>query len=130
MKDESQVQQEVQIEAMKLGCTLMRNNSGSFTDDTGRVVRFGLGNISASHNKLTKSSDLIGITKIVITQEMVGQTIGVFTAIVVKKEGWNENKKFDERELAQQNFISWVVLNGGIAGFASSVDKLKNILRK
>lgn len=130
MKPESTVQQEVQIQAMHLGCNLMRNNSGAFKDETGRVVWFGLGNTSKERNKIIKSSDLIGITKVVITPDMVGKTIGVFTAVECKEESWKENKKLDERETAQSNFIQWVISMGGYAGFANSVDKLKGILQR
>ncbi len=128
MKDESTVQQEIQIQAKYYDCILMRNNSGAFKDETGRLIRFGLNNVSKQHNDNSKSSDLIGITKIVITPEMVGQTIGVFTAIEVKKEDWNPDKKLDKRERAQNNFINWVKINGGIAGFANSISKLHEIL--
>ena len=130
IKDESEVQQELQIHGMHYGCNLMRNNSGALPDKHGTPVRFGLGNISKKHNKRIKSSDLIGITKIVITPEMVGQTLGVFTAVEVKDPDWNEEKKFDERENAQNNFINWVKSLGGFAGFANSIDKLENILRR
>lgn len=128
MKDEGIVQQEVQMEAMKYQCTLMRNNSGAAVDNTGRLVRYGLGNISKKHSDKIKSSDLIGITKVVITPDMVGQTLGVFTAIEVKKESWNPEKKLDKRETAQQNFITWVKSLGGYAGFANSVDNLRDVL--
>lgn len=128
MKDESTVSQEIQIQAMHHACNLMRNNSGACFDDRGRLVRYGLGNISKAQTAQIASSDLIGITKIVITQAMVGHTIGVFTAVEVKKEDWKEDKKFTAREKAQQAFINWVKANGGFAGFANSVDKLKEIL--
>jgi len=129
MKPESQVSEEIQIDAVRYGTILMRNNSGACIDETGRSVRFGLGNISKKHNDKIKSSDLIGITKIVITQEMVGKTIGVFTAVEVKKEDWNIDKKFDKRELAQSAFMKWVRSMGGLAGFANSIESLKNIMR-
>lgn len=129
MKDESTVQQEIQIQAMHHGCTLMRNNSGACIDSTGRLVRYGLGNISKKHSDKSKSSDLVGITKVVITPDMVGKTLGVFTAIEVKKEAWNENKKLDARETAQNNFMTWVKSMGGFAGFAASVNKLEDILK-
>lgn len=130
MKDESQVQQEVQIEAMNFNCNLMRNNSGALLDKEGRSVRFGLGNISKKQNENIKSSDLIGITKVTITPEMVGKTVAIFTAIEVKKEDWNHNKKLDKRETAQFNFIQWVNENGGIAGFVNCVSNLKNIFMR
>lgn len=124
---ESQIQQMIQIEGGKQGVLLMRNNSGAFHDDTGRVVRYGLGNVSPKQE--IKSSDLIGITTITITSEMVGRQIGVFTAIEVKKEGWEKsNAKLDLREEHQQNFLSWVKSRGGIAAFADSVESFKNTI--
>lgn len=128
MKDESTVQQEVQIQAMHHGCQLMRNNSGALLDKDNRPVRFGLGNISKAHNERIKSSDLIGITKVVVTQDMVGKTLGVFTAFECKEASWNENKKLDKREIAQKNFIDWVKANGGLAGFINTIDKIKFII--
>lgn len=128
MKDESTVSQEIQIQAMNYSCNLMRNNSGACIDNTGRLVRYGLGNISKAQTAKIASSDLIGITKIVVTPEMVGQTLGIFTAVEVKKELWNPEKKLSGREKAQQAFINWVKANGGFAGFANGVDKLKEIL--
>lgn len=113
---------------MHHGCQLMRNNSGALLDATGRPVRYGLGNISKAHNDKIKSSDLIGFTKVVITPDMVGKTIAVFTAVEVKESTWNYQKKLDARELAQLNFIVWIRKNGGLAGFANAVDKLKSIL--
>lgn len=129
MKDESTVQQEVQIQGMYHSCTLMRNNSGACVDETGRLIRYGLGNVSKKHQENSASSDLIGITKVVITPDMVGKTLGVFTAIEVKKEDWNENKKLDKREQAQSNFITWVKSLGGFAGFCNDAIKLKDILK-
>jgi ribosomal protein S19 len=129
-KDESTVQQEVQINARSYACTLMRNNSGAFKDSTGRVVRYGLGNISQKHQENIKSSDLIGITSVVITPDMVGKTVGIFTALEVKRSDWSPTKKLDKHEQAQMNFIKWVKSLGGIADFISSVDNLKDIFRK
>ena len=124
-RPESEIQQLIQIEAAKHGCLLMRNNSGAMKDETGRLVYFGLGNLSK--NQKTKSSDLVGITTITITPDMVGRKIGVFTAVEVKKEGWSP-KKLNEREEYQFNFIQWVKSRGGFAGFASTVDSIKDII--
>lgn len=128
MKPESEVQQHIQIEAMRFKCTLMRNNSGAFTDETGRLVRFGLGNIS--NTQQIKSSDLIGITEVVITPDMVGKTVGVFTAVEVKDEKWKHTKKLDAREEKQNNFLQFVKSKGGIAGFVNKVDDLKELFRR
>ena len=74
------------------------------------------------------SRTIFSPTQVVVSQEMVGQTLGVFTAVEVKKEAWKEDKKLSGRERAQFNFIKWVKSNGGFAGFANSVDKLKKIV--
>lgn len=128
MKLESEVQQLVQMEAAKHSCILLRNNCGAFKDETGRTVRFGLGNISKELWEKWKSLDLIGITTIEITPAMVGQKIGVFTAVEVKKEDWNPQKKLDAHEQAQKNFIDWTIAHGGIAGFVNSVEQLDPLL--
>ena len=127
MKDESTVQQEIQIAARHFNCTLLRNNNGAAIDGTGRMIRYGLGNTSPKQQ--FASSDLIGITKVTITQEMVGKVVGIFTAIEVKKEDWKHDKKLDEREIKQHNFIEWVRLNGGLADFVNQVDSLNELLR-
>lgn len=130
MKDESTIGQEIQVQAMHYKCTLLRNNSGALEDKTGRLVRYGLGNVSKKHQENFKSSDYIGITEVLITPDMIGKIVGVFTAIEAKREDWNETKKLDKHEIAQNNFLQWVKLKGGIAGFANTIDKLKDIFRK
>lgn len=127
---ENDVAQQLLMNARQFNCVLMRNNSGACTDQDGRLVRYGLGHTSP--NQEFKSSDYIGITKVVITQEMVGQTLGVFTAFETKKRSWNPLKKFDDRELKQNKFLQWVTENGGIAHFIHDpiLDKLKEIFRQ
>lgn len=127
MKLESEIQQEIQIAGPEYHCILLRNNSGAFTDASGRVIRFGLGNISKNHSDHMKSSDLIGIKSIVVTPDMVGKMIGVLTAIEVKKEGFVYND-CDKRQRAQKNFIEWIKLRGGVAGFVSSNEDFKKLL--
>lgn len=128
-KDEHTIQQEIQIQARHYDCHLLRNNSGALPDTNGTPVRFGLGNISKAHNDKIKSSDLIGFTKVIITQEMVGKTVAIFTAVECKEEYWDVNKKFDAREIAQEAFIKWINNNGGIAFFANNIDDLDNLIR-
>jgi hypothetical protein len=124
---ESEIQQLIQMEAMKYGCNLMRNNSGALKDDTGRMVRYGLGNISKKHNDAIKSSDLIGFTTIVVTPDMVGKTVAIFTAVEVKHREWKP-PMLDVREAAQNAFLQWVKSKGGLAGFATSIEMFKRIL--
>lgn len=106
---------------------LMRNNVGVLKDANNRPIRFGLANDSARMNKVCKSSDLIGITPITITPEMVGKTIGVFTGIEVKKEGWVYRPN-DKHIAAQHKFHALVQSSGGIAGFARSVVEYRAII--
>lgn len=117
------------MEAAKHQVILLRNNSGALPDSTGRVVRYGLGNISKKKNEEFKSSDYIAITPVLITPDMVGKTIGVFTAVEVKEENWTFNPK-DKREAAQKNFIDFVTARGGLAGFCNNVDTLLRIIKK
>ncbi len=116
---ESDVQQLIQIKAMEYGCHLLRNNSGALKDESGRLVRYGLGNVSKQHNDSIKSSDLIGFTSVA--------GVAVFTAIEVKRPDWKPSM-LNAREVAQSNFINWVKKNGGIAGFCTSPDQLAKLL--
>lgn len=114
---ESDVQNKIRLAASKAGLRLWRNNNGAVTTEDGRHIRFGLANESSALNASVKSSDLIGITPVVITADMIGKTVGVFTAIEVKKQNW----KFTgtERELAQLKFIDIVIDLGGIGKFST-----------
>ena len=127
---ESEVEQLITLEGPRHGCILERNNSGAFKDMTGRVVRFGLGAISKKHAEKMRSADRIGITTVTVTQEMVGKTIGVYTAVEVKEASWNPAKKLDAHEQAQKNWLDWVLARGGFAGFANSVESFRKIIGK
>lgn len=65
------------------------------------------------------SSDKIGWTQVVITQEMVGKKVAVFTAIEEKAEKGRATK-------IQNNFLAVVKNCGGIAILAKSLDDLKS----
>lgn len=127
MRSESEIQQEVMMEGPRFGNLLLRNNSGAFKDADGRLVRFGLGSVSKKHSDALKSSDLIGLTTFVITPEMVGQLMGQFTAVEVKKEGWKRNFN-DKRENAQEAFINLVRAKGGLAGFVSNEEQYREMM--
>lgn len=126
---ESDIQQQIQSAAMYHGCHLMRNNSGQLKNQNGTPVRYGLGNVSKKHSDKIKSSDLIGFTCVVITPEMVGRKVAIFTAIEVKDEDWVfRSEKMDTREKAQWAFLKWIRSNGGYAGFASSTTNFQQWL--
>lgn len=128
MTTETAVQQDIRLAAgATQGVTLWRNNTGAATDKTGRTVRFGLGNDSAKINQHMKSADLIGFQSVVITPDMVGQRVAVFTACEVKKPHWVYTDA-DERAKAQLRFLHHVMEHGGRAGFARSVEEFRNIL--
>lgn len=124
-KLESTIQAEIRVEAAKLGMYLWRNNTGATYDAKGNFIRFGLANDSAKMSKTIKSSDLIGIRPVVITQDMVGKTIGQFVAREVKREGWKY--KDTQREQAQLKFLELVRDMGGDALFASGPGTLVDV---
>lgn len=124
---EAAVQQRALLEASHLGAILFRNNSGACMDDRGRMVRYGLANESKKLNTRMKSSDLIGVTPVIITQAMVGHRVGVFTAIETKPEGWTLRPS-DKRGAAQAHFMNIVLVAGGIASFVNSDNQIKLII--
>ena len=119
MKNEATIQAEIRLNFSEFGGTTWRNNSGVLPSQNGRPVRFGLGNESKKLNEVIKSSDLIGITPVLIQPHHVGKTIGIFTAIETKPEGWIY-RPGDPRSIAQLAFIEHVNNNGGIAGFCNN----------
>lgn len=108
---EARVQDEARLLASKMGWRLFRNNVGVLKDERGVPVRYGICNDSPAMNKRIKSSDLIGIRPVVITQDMVGSTIGQFVAREVKKAGWKY--KGTEHERAQLAFGTLIIGLGG-----------------
>lgn len=93
---------------------------GSVVIHAARPVALGLG--MPNGKPLVGASDLQGWSSIVITPEMVGCTVAVFTAIECKESGGG--RKSDD----QRNFIDQVRLAGGIAGFASSAEEAVSIV--
>jgi hypothetical protein len=116
-KSETGVQKRERLRAAHAGGILWRNNVGVLTNDRGTPVRYGLANDSKAMNKKIKSSDLIGITPIVVTPAMVGTRVGIFTAKETKAPGWHYTGT--EREQAQCKYLDIVIAAGGIGGFVS-----------
>ncbi len=131
MTPEGKASDIVRLRCSQWGCKLLRNNSGVLPDKNGRPVRFGLGNESKKLNVEFKSGDFVGVTPLVITQEMVGKTVGVFTNIEVKAEGFKEKPSYpsNQREHGQQNFNNFIKQHGGLAGFASSDDDVDQLIQ-
>lgn len=68
------------------------------------------------------TSDLNGMTRVVVTPAMVGVTLAVFTAIEVKQP---RGRLTDE----QSNYLRAVVRAGGLAGVARSAEEAVAIVR-
>ena len=112
---ESDVQPEIRLALSRSGANMYRNNIGLAWTGPNRdmPVKYGL---------CVGSSDLIGYTPVVITQDMVGETIAVFTAVETKRP------KGGKRTPEQVNFVGRVLESGGFAGFATSVTEALQII--
>jgi len=120
---ESSVQSEIRLLVSQRGWRLFRNNVGVLVDANGRPVRFGLANDSKALNKQFKSADLIGIMPVVVTQEMVGRTLGVFASIECKHPDWKPSQS-DERYQAQCRWRDLILSLGGYAVITNRSDTL------
>jgi len=102
------------IQASKSGAVLMKNVRGMFLTLCGtRKIRAGLA--------MNGSSDLIGWKSVVITPDMVGKKIAIYTAIEIKTAKGNARPE-------QKVFIDNVLKAGGIAGIARNENDVKNLL--
>lgn len=125
---EGATQAKLRGDAPYLSCHLWRNNNGAWSerDPQGkvtRVVRYGVANDSEKINNVFKSSDLIGITPVKILPHQVGKTMGIFTAIEVKKPSWTRPE--NDRDKAQANFIKAINSNGGLGSFITDPSQYK-----
>jgi len=123
---ESAVQSHTRLELARMGALAYRNNVGACEDKQGRIIRYGLCNESAQMNRALKSSDLIGVTPVLIQPHHVGRTLGVFTAIECKHSDWHMTPG-DARAQAQQRFIDLIRSVGGIGGFVTDPGQVRQI---
>lgn len=132
MTPEAKASQIVRLRCSDWGSRLFRNNNGMAYSPTGQPIFFGLGNEGRNGNKVMKSSDFIGVTPVTITPEMVGKTVGVFTSIEVKADGFKLKPEYNpkSREHAQDKWNKMVIMNGGIAGFASDQSQTDIIMNE
>lgn len=118
--NEATVQATARLNAAKKGWLMFRNNVGVLVDAKGRPVRFGLANDSKQVNAAVKSGDLIGVRPVLITPEMVGQTIGQFVSVECKHAGWLPHvRESDDRVKAQMKWADLINRAGGYAVFTN-----------
>lgn len=120
MTKETNIMRLITLEASKSNNRLFRNNVGTFQTLDGRYIQTGL---------CVGSADLIGWTTKIITADMVGQSIAVFTAVETKKANFKNPKNLDNRLKLQINFIKKVKESGGIAAIISSEQQYKDLIK-
>ena len=121
---------EIMLALSRAGIIPFRNNTGMGWVGAGKPVRLANGDmllknpVRPLHAGLTRgSSDIIGLTEVTITPDMVGQKIAVFTAIEVK----TKTGKASEEQL---NFIKIVTEMGGFSGVAKTPEDALKICKK
>ena len=110
---EQELQQRIRLELGRGAVRLWRNNVGALRDQRGRLVSYGL---------CRGSSDLIGLRRLTITPEHLGQSLAVFAALEVKAQQGQPTAE-------QQQFLAAVQQLGGLAGVARSLADARAILR-
>ena len=123
-ESEGAVQTRIRLEASNKGLRIWRNNVGAYDEKNppSPGSRWGLCNDNKEMNALIKSSDLIGVKPLLITQNHVGGIVGQFVAREVMAANWSYSGT--KREEAQLNFLNLVAGLGGDAAFANSVGTL------
>lgn len=107
-KGETDIVHNIMLAVAKAGGVCWKNVRGSFwTIDKSHRVKAGL--------LCDGASDLIGFIPVVVTQEMVGQTVAVFYACEVKTASGRIRPE-------QENFINQVRKRGGKAGVARNIE--------
>ena len=114
---EKNIQNEIRLHLSKRGALNLRYQVGLFYTMDGRKMKIGEDGVS----------DLIACVPVVITPEMVGKRIGVFTAIETNKINDSTSK---ERKESQGKFIARVQALGGIATIARSTQDVDAAIEK
>lgn len=116
------------VKAAKLAgkCVLFRNNVGEgwigkLIKRTADVVTLGYAR-PLQAGLCPGSSDLIGWNSVIITPDMVGKKVAVFTAI-------EDKSKADNTRANQDNFLNRVREAGGCCGVARDADQAIEIIK-
>lgn len=123
---ETELVRRILMAATQEGARLFRQNVGMGW--AGTVIertpaRLVLENYRPLHAGLVKgSSDMVGLHPVLVTEQMVGSRLAVFTGIEAKTKRGRATKE-------QENFIRFVRQFGGIAGIARSPDEAVQIIK-
>ena len=121
---ESPVQKRILLECGHGDTRLFRQNVGKAWIGEYRRLRNGdviIKNARRFHSGVKGMSDLIGWHSVVITPEMVGRKVAIYTGLEVKGDRGRPTKE-------QLQFISTVKTAGGIAGIARSPEDAHELL--
>lgn len=123
--EENNITKRIQKATSRIGTRLFRQNVGMAW--TGKVTRVSDKSVLIEHARpvqmglITGSSDLIGWHTVVITPEMVGRKVAVFTAMEVKTPNGIATPE-------QKNFCKVICESGGIAGVMRSPESALELL--
>lgn len=126
MNPETKIQNRTLLALSDAGCTVWRVETAGVW--LGKVIHKDGDTVTLTNARMMQSglckggSDIIGITPVTITPDMVGQTVGVFTAQEVKTPKGRPTKE-------QLRFIEAVRNAGGIAGIARSPEEALDLIR-
>jgi len=132
MKEQA-IQNMIRVKLSELGIINFRNNTGMGWAGKAQKIR-ATGNILVQpgdvivrnarplHAGLCEgSSDIIGVKTVVITEDMIGQTVGIFVAPEVKTKKGKASAK-------QEIFMDNINKAGGIAGVVRSPEEAEELL--
>lgn len=115
---ESDIQNKIRLALSRHGSNVMfRNNVGQAW--AGKAKRLPSSDVliqdpyPITFGLCTGSSDLIGYTSVIITPDMVGKKVAIFTALEVKRP-------MSQPSPAQRQFIARVRQDGGRAGVCTN----------
>ena len=97
-----------------------RNNVGMTYDNRGVPICYGVGGKPHPKKPSLGGSDFIGWTEVIVTPDMVGSRVAIFTAHELKKDKGKPTA-------AQENFIAVVNAAGGYAGFVLRPEDIQRI---
>jgi hypothetical protein len=112
---ESAIQRAIRHRLGQLRLPFLRYNVGTFYTAQGSVVHIGEKGVS----------DLIGITPHVVTQEDVGKTVGIFTALEIKKP---KGQTAAHRRESQGNYLRLVNRLGGLGAIVKSPEDAETVV--